>query len=86
MEELRERVERFVREHELIPPGGEVLALVSGGADSTCLWRALRALGYRVDALHVNHRLRAGGARRRRTGPLPQERGVASPTDVVSVA
>jgi tRNA(Ile)-lysidine synthetase-like protein len=53
-----ERVERFIREHELIPPGGEVTCLVSGGADSTCLWHALRLLGYRVAALHVDHRLR----------------------------
>ena len=33
-------------------------ALVSGGADSTCLWHALGALGYRVEALHVSHGLR----------------------------
>ncbi len=58
MEELRDRVERFVREHELIPPGGEVTCLVSGGADSTCLWHVLGSLGYRVSALHVNHKLR----------------------------
>jgi tRNA(Ile)-lysidine synthetase-like protein len=58
MEELRERVERFVREHDLIPPGGDVTCLVSGGADSTCLWHVLRSLGYRVSALHVNHKLR----------------------------
>src|ERR671935_1423274 len=55
---LRARVEEHIRRHELIPPGGEVVALVSGGADSTCLWHALRALGYRVAALHVNHGLR----------------------------
>jgi tRNA(Ile)-lysidine synthase len=53
-----ERVERFIRTHDLIPPGGEVTCLVSGGADSTCLWHVLRALGYRVSALHVDHRLR----------------------------
>ena len=58
MKELRDRVERFVREHELIPPGGEVTCLVSGGADSTCLWHLLGSLGYRVSALHVNHGLR----------------------------
>jgi tRNA(Ile)-lysidine synthase len=58
MDELRDRVERFVREHELIPQGGEVTCLVSGGADSTCLWHLLRSLGYRVSALHVNHQLR----------------------------
>ena len=52
------RIEEHVRRHELIPVGGEVTCLVSGGADSSCLWHALRALGYRVSALHVNHRLR----------------------------
>ena len=57
-EELRARVEEHIREHELIQPGGEVVALVSGGADSTCLWHALGALGYRVSALHVDHGLR----------------------------
>jgi tRNA(Ile)-lysidine synthase len=64
---LRTRVEEHIRRHELIPPGGEVLALVSGGPDSTCLWHVLRALGYQVAALHVNHALRgdesAGDAR-----------------------
>src|ERR1700740_2419631 len=58
MEELRDRVERFVREHELIPAGGAVTCLVSGGADSTCLWHLLGSLGYRVSALHVDHKLR----------------------------
>src|SRR5439155_643463 len=42
----------------LMPPGGEVTVLVSGGADSTCAWHLLRELGYRVSALHVNHGLR----------------------------
>jgi tRNA(Ile)-lysidine synthase len=56
--DLRARIEAHVRAHELIAPGGEIVALVSGGADSTCLWHSLRALGYRVSALHVNHGLR----------------------------
>jgi tRNA(Ile)-lysidine synthase len=55
---FRPQVEAFVREHELIPPGGEVTVLVSGGPDSTALWHVLRALGYRVSALHVDHGLR----------------------------
>src|ERR671937_3208781 len=55
---LRVRIEEHIRRHELIPPGGEILCLVSGGADSTCLWHVLRELGYRVSALHVNHGLR----------------------------
>jgi tRNA(Ile)-lysidine synthase len=55
---LRKRVESHIRRHELIPPGGAVTCLVSGGADSTCLVHALRALGYEAAALHVNHGLR----------------------------
>jgi tRNA(Ile)-lysidine synthetase-like protein len=57
-EEFRGLVEAFIREHDLIPPGGEVTCLVSGGPDSTCLWHVLRELGYRVKALHVDHGLR----------------------------
>jgi tRNA(Ile)-lysidine synthase len=55
---LRARVEEHVRRHDLIPPGADVLCLVSGGQDSTCLWHVLSSLGYRVSALHVNHKLR----------------------------
>jgi tRNA(Ile)-lysidine synthase len=54
-----DRIASFVRRHELLPAGGEVACLVSGGADSTCLWHALGLLGYRVTAVHVNHGLRA---------------------------
>jgi tRNA(Ile)-lysidine synthase len=52
------RVEAAIRRHDLIPRAGEVVCLVSGGADSTCLWHVLGALGYRVSAVHVNHGLR----------------------------
>ncbi len=52
------RIEEHIRRHDLIPPSGEVVCLVSSGPDSTCLWHALGALGYRVSALHVNHKLR----------------------------
>jgi tRNA(Ile)-lysidine synthase len=55
---LRARIEEHVRRHDLIPPGGEVVCFVSGGADSTCLWHALGMLGYGVSALHVDHGLR----------------------------
>jgi tRNA(Ile)-lysidine synthase len=55
---LRARIEEHIRRHDLVPASGEVVCLVSGGPDSTCLWHALGALGYRVSALHVNHKLR----------------------------
>ena len=52
------RIEAHIRRHDLIAPGGDVVCLVSGGADSTCLLLALRELGYRASALHVDHGLR----------------------------
>jgi tRNA(Ile)-lysidine synthase len=55
---FRAEVEGDIRRADLIPPGGEVVCLVSGGADSTCLWHVLNGLGYRVSALHVDHGLR----------------------------
>ena len=57
-----DRVEAHVRANALIEPGGEVTCLVSGGADSTCLWHVLRELGYAVDAVHVHHGLRGAEA------------------------
>jgi tRNA(Ile)-lysidine synthase len=56
--DVHARVEGHIRRLELIPPGGGVTCLVSGGPDSTCLWHVLGELGYRVSALHVNHGLR----------------------------
>ena len=55
---FRELVEDDVREHDLISAGESVTCLVSGGADSTCLWHVLRELGYEVSSLHVDHGLR----------------------------
>ncbi len=56
------RVEAHIRKNALLEPGGEVTCLVSGGADSTCLWHVLGALGYRVEAVHVHHGLRGAEA------------------------
>ena len=57
-----EHVEAHIRAHDLIEPHGEITCLVSGGADSTCLWHVLGSLGYRVDAVHVHHGLRGADA------------------------
>jgi tRNA(Ile)-lysidine synthase len=59
---VQARVERFVAAHDLIPPGADVACLVSGGADSTCLWHVLTGLGYRVSAVHVHHGVRGAAA------------------------
>jgi hypothetical protein len=56
--DLAERVAEFIAEHQLLEPGQPLLALVSGGADSLCLWGVTRELGHPVEALHVEHGLR----------------------------
>ncbi len=56
------RVEQAIEEHQLLQSGAAVTCLVSGGADSTCLWHVLRQLGYAVSAVHVNHGLRGAEA------------------------
>ena len=62
--DLLERVEAHIRRHELIPAGGEVTCLVSGGADSTCLWHvAARA---RLPRLRAARRTTACAATSRR--------------------
>ncbi len=58
MTDLATRVQAAIRRHHLIPAGGSVTCLVSGGPDSTCLWHVLRGLGYGVSAVHVAHGLR----------------------------
>ncbi len=59
---LTARIETLIRTHELVEPGGSVACLVSGGADSTCLWHVLQALGYDVSAVHVHHGVRGAAA------------------------
>lgn len=55
---LAERVAEYIAAGQLLEPGQELVALVSGGADSLCLWTVMAELGYRVTALHVEHGLR----------------------------
>jgi tRNA(Ile)-lysidine synthase len=59
---LVDRVDAFISRNDLISPGGRVTCLVSGGADSTCLFHVLRTLGFDVVAVHVHHGVRGAEA------------------------
>jgi len=52
------RVGTFIARERLLRPRQPVLALASGGADSTLLVHALVRLGFDVSVLHVAHALR----------------------------
>ena len=58
---IREEVLSAVERSHAIEPGERALALLSGGADSVCLVHVLQEAlgGGRLQALHVNHGLRA---------------------------
>lgn len=78
MPEIVEIVAAYIDQHRLLPPEGEVIVAVSGGADSLCLLHLLLRLcgpgqrypAVRLRAAHLNHRLR----------------GEASEQDAVAVA
>ena len=63
---MRERVRAYIKEHQMIRPGENVAAGVSGGPDSVCLLFLLkdicRELGARLYAVHVHHGLRGAEA------------------------
>jgi tRNA(Ile)-lysidine synthase len=57
------RVAEHCRRHALLPPGEPVLAMVSGGPDSTCLMHLLRALhDGPIGVLAIDHGLRPESA------------------------
>lgn len=62
------RVEKTIRERNLIAPGMHVLAGVSGGVDSVVLlyvlWCLQKRIAFRLSAVHVHHGLRGREADR----------------------
>lgn len=65
---MRRQVEAAIRKYGLLHPGGQVLAAVSGGADSVCLLYVLAQIredwDLELKAVHVHHGLRGEEADR----------------------
>lgn len=61
-----EKIEQYMRQHNMIQQGCHVIAGVSGGADSVCMLLVLLRLrqktGYTVSAVHVEHGIRGEAA------------------------
>ncbi len=60
------KVKEYIGKYRMIAPGDTVVAGVSGGADSVCLFFLLCELageiGFRLAVVHVNHGIRQGDA------------------------
>ena len=52
------RVQKYIRDNELLQKGDRVLVCVSGGADSIALWDVLQRGGYECIIAHCNFHLR----------------------------
>ncbi len=57
-----EKVRNFIHKEKMITGGETVLAGVSGGADSVCLFHILRSLSeelsFNIEVIHINHMIR----------------------------
>ena len=62
MNTMKRRVRKYIEEHGMIRPGDTVVAGVSGGADSLCLFLLLHELSeeipFHLHVVHVHHGLR----------------------------
>lgn len=52
------RVQKYIRDNDLLQKGDKVLVCVSGGADSIALWDVLQRGGYECIIAHCNFHLR----------------------------
>ena len=66
MRNLEAKVREYIDRYQMIGKGDRVIAGISGGADSVCLFFVLlklqRAMGFSIIAVHVNHGLRGADA------------------------
>jgi tRNA(Ile)-lysidine synthase len=60
MDPLLERIEDYIRRHDLLVDGEKVVVGISGGVDSIVVAAMLLELRYPLSAVHVNHQLRGG--------------------------
>lgn len=65
---LPEKVKKLINEYDMIKAGDRIVAGVSGGADSVCLFHVLRMLreeiGFSLCVVHVHHMIRGEEADR----------------------
>lgn len=58
MNPFEQKVDTYISDHHLLSRDSKYLVALSGGADSVALLRCLLSLGYHLEAVHCNFRLR----------------------------
>ncbi|MDE6407666.1 MAG: tRNA lysidine(34) synthetase TilS [Anaeroplasmataceae bacterium] len=59
---MQTKVQKFIKEQNLIPTTNPIICAVSGGVDSVCLLHILHSLNYPLVLAHVNHHKREQSA------------------------
>ena len=54
----------YMKQQKMATPGEKIVLGLSGGVDSVCLLHILRELGYELEAVHINHKIRGAEADR----------------------
>ncbi len=66
MKNIGNRVKKYIEKYQMIEKGDRVIAGISGGADSVCLFFVLlelrQEIGFSLIAVHINHGLRGADA------------------------
>ena len=61
--QMIKKVSEYMKQHHMLSPGDTVVAGISGGADSVCLFRILtemkKSIDFDLHVVHVNHLIRA---------------------------
>lgn len=55
---FRDRIRKYIEQHEMLSVGYKVAVALSGGADSVCLLHVLKTMGMETVAVHCNFHLR----------------------------
>lgn len=65
-DKIFQKVKKYIDKHHMLAPGDTVVAGVSGGADSVCLFLMLcelaKEIDFRLAVVHVNHKIRPEAA------------------------
>ncbi|MBQ8952404.1 MAG: tRNA lysidine(34) synthetase TilS [Lachnospiraceae bacterium] len=58
MDKFLIKIKAYMNKYNMADKDSRIVIGLSGGADSVCLLRVMKALGYAVTAVHINHQIR----------------------------